>query len=163
APNGQKSSPIRGRPLIAFFDYPDVFEDFYSHYDVSQIMFATKWDASGNHAFLSLIQHEIGDVIWYAFSINPKLDESRHHRVGCRVKFLPSSWLHRQLWKAFYLPKSSWRWRFAYPWFATIASYLAPLSLRFLREICRDRPDFVFLQDYSSGKYDVLSAIAWTL
>jgi glycosyltransferase involved in cell wall biosynthesis len=162
-PSGRKSPPVRDRPLIAFFDYPDVFEDFYSHYDVTQMQFATKWDASGNYAFLSLIQHEIGDVIWYAFSINPQLDEARHQSVGCQVKFFPSSWLHRQLWKAFYMPKLAWRWRFAYPWFATIASYLAPLSLRFLREIYRDRPDFMFLQDYSSGKYDVLSAIAWSL
>lgn len=151
---------MRPRPLIAFFDYPDVFEDFYPHYGVTQRKFATQWDASGNHAFLSIIQREIGDVIWYAFSIKPELDEAIHQTVGCKIKFIPSSWLHRQLWKLFYLPKPAWRWRFVYPWFATIASYLAPVSIRFLRELRRDRPDFLFLQDYSSGKYDVLAAWA---
>jgi hypothetical protein len=32
----------RERPLIAFFDYPDVFEDFYPHYGVDQRAFATR-------------------------------------------------------------------------------------------------------------------------
>jgi hypothetical protein len=53
----------RERPLIAFFDYPDVFEDFYPHYGVDQYNFATRWAATGSHAFLSLLQHEVGDVI----------------------------------------------------------------------------------------------------
>jgi glycosyltransferase involved in cell wall biosynthesis len=164
ASSGTRSPPSnRLRPLIAFFDYPDVFEDFYSHYNVDQLTFATRLDASGNHAFLSLIQREIGDVVWYVFSLNPQLNDAQHETIGCRVKFVPSSWLHHQLWKAFYLPKSAWRWRFAYPWFATVASYLAPLSLRFWGEIRRDAPDFLFLQDYSSGKYDVLSALSWIL
>jgi glycosyltransferase involved in cell wall biosynthesis len=158
-----ESSPNRRRPLIAFFDYPDVFEDFYPHYRVSQRAFATRWDASGNHAFLAVIQREIGDVVWYAFSMNPEIDEARHETVGCRVKFVPSCWLHRQVWKVFYLPKPAWRWRFAYPWFATVASYLAPLSLRFLRDIWKERPDFLFLQDYSTGKYDILSVVAHVL
>ena len=100
APSGRQSSPNRRRPLIAFFDYPDVFEDFYPHYHINQRTFATRWDGSGNHAFLSLIQREIGDVVWYAFSIDPEVDEARHETVGCRIKFVPSSWLHRKLWKA---------------------------------------------------------------
>jgi hypothetical protein len=33
----------RDRPVIAFFDYPDVFEDFYPHYGVDQRSFATQW------------------------------------------------------------------------------------------------------------------------
>ena len=35
-PNGR-------RPHIAFFDYPDVFEDFYPHYGVTQEAFAKTW------------------------------------------------------------------------------------------------------------------------
>ena len=73
-----------GRPLIAFFDYPDVFEDFYPHYGVDQRSFATRWAGTGNHAFLSLLQREVGDVVWYAFSLTPELDEARHEVVGCR-------------------------------------------------------------------------------
>jgi glycosyltransferase involved in cell wall biosynthesis len=151
---------MRRRPLIAFFDYPDVFEDFYPHYGVTQQMFAKQWDASGNHAFLSLIQREIADVIWYALSIKPELHEAVHQTVGCKIELVPSSWFHRQVWKLFYLPRPAWRWRFAYPWFATIASCLAPMSLSLLRELYKDRPDFFFLQDYSSGKFDVLSVLA---
>ena len=99
----------RDRPLIAFFDYPDVFEDFYPHYGVNQRSFATRWAGSGNHAFLALLQREVGDVIWYAGSLAPELGEARHEVVGCRVKFFPSSWLHRQLWRLFYLPRVAWR------------------------------------------------------
>jgi hypothetical protein len=45
-----------------------------------------------------------------------------HQTVGCKIKLVPSSWLHRQVWKLFYLPKpacfrqrsedrSNYRWR----------------------------------------------------
>ena len=113
-----------GRPVIAFFDYPDVFEDFYPKYGVDQLAFATHWTAAGNHAFLTLLQREVGDVIWYAFSLQPEIREARHEVVGCRVKFLASSWLHRQLWRAFYsIP--GWRRKRFYPHYAAVASYVS--------------------------------------
>src|SRR5437867_7814043 len=124
--------PAPRRPRIAFFDYPDVFEDFYPHYGVDQKAFATRWVGSGNHAFLSLLQREVGDVVWYAFSLAPEFEEARHEAVGCRVRMLPSSWLHRRLWRAFYLPRMAWRWRGAYPAFATAASSAALASSRFV-------------------------------
>ncbi len=153
----------RARPLIAFFDYPDVFEDFYPHYGVDQRTFATRWVGAGNHAFLSLLQREIGDVVWYAFSLAPQLSEARHEVVGCRVKMLPSPWLHRQLWRLFYLPRMAWRWRGAYHAYATVASYLALASWRFIRTLWRDRPDVLFVQDYATGRYDSLLVIARAL
>jgi glycosyltransferase involved in cell wall biosynthesis len=154
---------VRRRPLIAFFDYPDVFEDFYPHYGVDQHAFATRWAATGNHAFLTLIQREIGDVVWYSFSLAPELAEARHEAVGCRVRMLPSSWLHRRLWRAFYLPRWAWRWRRAYPAYAAVASYVALGSWRFLRTLWTDRPDFLFAQDYASGRFDVLLLLAGLL
>ncbi|MBI4524301.1 MAG: glycosyltransferase family 4 protein [Deltaproteobacteria bacterium] len=152
--------PMRHRPLIAFFDYSDVFEDFYPHYGVDQQTFATRWAATANHALVSLLQREIGDVIWYEFSLEPKLSEARHDLLGCRIKFLPSSWLHRSLWRAFYVPKFSWRWRRAYPAYAALASYLALISWPFTRVLLRDRPDIFFLQDYATGRFDTLLLIA---
>jgi len=154
---------FRERPLIAFFDYPDVFEDFYPHYGVDQQTFATRWSATGNHAFLSLLQREVGDVTWYEFCLTPELSEARHEVVGCRVKFLPSSWLHRYLWRAFYLPRAAWRWRRAYPAYATVASYVALASWPFLRTLLRDWPDFFFVQDYATGRFDMLLLIARVL
>src|SRR5205823_6203138 len=68
----------RRRPLIAFFDYPDVFEDFYTHYAVDQRAFATTWAATGSHAFVALVQREVGDVVWYSFSVAPELEEAEH-------------------------------------------------------------------------------------
>jgi hypothetical protein len=73
-----KALLARARPLIAFFDYPDVFEDFYSHYGIDQRAFATRWAATGNHALLGLVQREVGDVIWDALSLTPKLSEAHH-------------------------------------------------------------------------------------
>ena len=160
--DGDRRLP-RGRPLIAFFDYCDVFEDFYPHYGVDQRNFATRWAATGSHAFVSVLQRDVGDVIWYAFSLAPQLSEAQHELTGCRVKILPSSWLHRRLWRLFYLPPAAWRWRRAYPAYATVASYLALASRSFLATIRRDRPDFIFLQDYSSGRFDVLLAVARVL
>jgi glycosyltransferase involved in cell wall biosynthesis len=163
--SGRSLEPVsrkkpRQRPLIAFFDYPDVFEDFYSHYGVDQKSFATCWAATGNHAFLSLLQREVGDVVWYAFSLAPELSEARHEVVGCRVRILPSSWLHRRLWRAFYLSRMAWRWRGAYPAYAVVASYVALLSWPFIHTLRRDRPDIIFVQDYATGRFDVLILIA---
>ena len=148
------------RPKLAFFDSCDVFEDFYPHYGVDQPTFAHTWAGTGNHAFIRLLQHEVGDVTWYELTLRPGLREANHEVAGCRVRFVRSSWLHRQLWKAFYLPKSAWRWRGLYPWYALCASYLAPLSADLLRALRHDRPDLVIMQDYASGKFDVLLAIA---
>jgi glycosyltransferase involved in cell wall biosynthesis len=150
----------RERPLIAFFDYPDVFEDFYPHYGVDQQNFATRWADTGNHALVSLLQREIGDVLWYEFSLDPQVAERRHHVTGCRVKFLPSSWLHRRLWRMFYLPAIAWRWRSAYPAYAALASYVALLSLPFFKALRHDRPDFFFAQDYATGRFDTLLVIS---
>jgi len=153
----------RERPLIAFFDYPDVFEDFYPHYGVNQQGFATRWAATANHAWVSLVQREVGDVVWYTFSLAPELSEARHEVVGCRVKILPSSWLHRCLWRAFYLPRAAWRWRRAYPAYATMASYLCLGSWPFIRMVLRDRPDYFFVQDYATGRFDLLLLMARAL
>src|SRR6266446_9127279 len=76
---------------------------------------------------------------------------------------LPSSWLHRHLWQAFYLPRPAWRWRGAYAAYATVASYAALASWRFVRTLTRDRPDVLFVQDYATGRYDALLAIARAL
>ncbi len=152
--------PRRNRPTIAFFDYPDVFEDFYPKYGVDQHSFATSWAASGNHAFLSVLQNEIGDVTWYAFSLKPQLEEATHEVVGCKVKFFRSSFLHRCLWNLFYLPRPAWRWRRFYRVYATMASYVALLSGPFLKTLLSDRPDCIFVQDYASGRYDVLVLMA---
>jgi glycosyltransferase involved in cell wall biosynthesis len=151
----------RSRPRIAFFDAADVFEDFYPHYGVDQRAFTTTWaSSSGNHAFVHLLQREVGDVTWYQVSLDPTLDRARHQVLGCEVRFLRSPLLHRMLWKAFYLPKNAWRWRSAYRPFATVASYAALASPWLVAAIGRDRPDVFLVQDYASGRFDMLMAIA---
>lgn len=150
------------RPKIAFFDYPDVFEDFYTHYGISQTKFST-WQNTANHAWLKIIQQNIGDVTWYITCIKPELRESIHESVGCKLKFLKSSLLHRVLWKTFYLPSFSWRWRKFYRSYATIASYLAPISFSLLKALYKDKPDVIFVQDYCSGRYDILLITSWIL
>src|SRR5262249_23061407 len=96
------------RPRVAFFDYPDVVDDFYPHYGVGQRAFATRFADSANHAILRLLQREVGEVTWYSFSIAPELREARHEVVGCRVAFRRSPPLHRALWHAYYGPRSAW-------------------------------------------------------
>jgi glycosyltransferase involved in cell wall biosynthesis len=150
----------RKRPLIAFFDYPDVFEDFYPHYGVNQQTFATCWADTANHEWLALVQRDIGDVIWYVNSLSPDLSEARHEVVGCRIKFLISSWLHRRLWRLFYLPRAAWRWRRAYRAYATVASYVALASRSFIYALKHDQPDIFLVQDYASGRFDMLLLVA---
>ena len=144
------------RLRIAFFEYPDVFEDFYPHYGVDQRAFATRWTGTSGHALVSLLQREVGDVTWYETTRAPEIEGGRHDVTGCRVRFIPSSLVHRLLWRAFYLPRHAWRWRSAYRPFATVASYVAPLSVPLWRALRHDRPDCLFVQSYSSGRFDVL-------
>jgi glycosyltransferase involved in cell wall biosynthesis len=151
---------VRARPLVAFFDYPDVFEDFYSHYGVDQQSFGTRWMDTAVHGWVRLVQRQIGDVIWYVLSLAPELPQARHEGAGCLVKFLPSGRLHRWLWRAFYLPRAAWRWRAAYRQYATVASYVALASWPLLRTLWRDRPDVIFAASYASGRFDVLLLIA---
>jgi glycosyltransferase involved in cell wall biosynthesis len=153
----------RERPLIAFFDYCDVFEDFYPHYGVDQHMFATHWSDTWAHDVLSLVQQGVGDVIWYEHSLSPQVPESRHEVVGCRVKLLRSSWLHRRLWRWFYLSRFAWRWQGRYRTFATVASYAAPVSLQFVKTLWRDRPDLFLVHTHSSGRFDMLLLAARAL
>ena len=151
------------RPRIAFFDYPDVFEDFYPHYGVDQKAFGTYWHNTANHAWLKIVQEEIGDVTWFVSCLKPELNESRHEYVGCKVKFFSSAWLHRKLWRLFYKSRFSWRWKRFYRAYATIASYLSILSISFFQTLKKDRPDMLFVQDYCSGRFDVLMFYAWLL
>jgi glycosyltransferase involved in cell wall biosynthesis len=64
------------------------------------------------------------------------------------------------MWRAFYLPRAAWRWRRAYRAYATVASYVALASFRFLRVLRQDRPDVLFVASYASGRFDVLLALA---
>jgi len=151
------------RPNIAFFDYPDVFEDFYPHYNVTQEAFAKTWRNTANHARLKIVQEEIGDVTWYVLSLKPAFNEEvTHEYVGCKIKFLPSSWLHRQLWKLFYSKTRSWQFRNRwYRTYATIASYFAIFSWQLFKTLRKDKPDVIFSQDYCSGRFDSLHFLAW--
>ncbi|MGN6547559.1 MAG: hypothetical protein ACTHK7_21075, partial [Aureliella sp.] len=158
-PEKRYRKPGRARPLIAFFDYHDVFEDFYPHYGVTQQAFATQWANTANHAFLSLIQKHVGDVVWYAFSLAPELQRATHE-LGCEVRFLRSSLSHRVLWRSFYKSRLSWRLQKHYRSYELLASYSSLISAPFLGAILRDKPDCIFTQDYATGRFDVLSVLA---
>jgi glycosyltransferase involved in cell wall biosynthesis len=155
----KKGTPGR-RPVIAFFDYPDAFEEFYPDYGIDQRTFATRWAETGNHAFINVLQQDIGDVVWYTFSIKPELETAHHETVGCTVKFFRTSWLHRMLWWLFYMAPFAWIWEGAYPAYAVVASYVSLPSWSFLRAIRRDPPDFIFVQDYATGRFDTLLLLA---
>lgn len=151
------------RPVIAFFDYLDVFEDFFPDYGVDQRTFATRWADSGIHAYLRLLQQNVGDVVWYAFSLKPELETAHHQVVGCTVKFFRSSWMYRSLRWLFYMPRFAWRWEAAYPLYAVLASYSSLLSWSFLRMFLQSPPDFIFVQDYATGRFDTLVLLARAL
>jgi glycosyltransferase involved in cell wall biosynthesis len=151
------------RPVIALFEYPDVFEDFYTHYGITQAAFATTWAATATHAFAALIQRNVGEVVWYTLSLNPAIAEARHEVTGARVRILRSSGLHRQLWRLFYLSSHSWRWRRFYDFYGTVASYAALASPDIVRAVRRDQPRAIFVQSYVSGRFDVLLVLARAL
>jgi glycosyltransferase involved in cell wall biosynthesis len=153
-----KEVQTRERPHIAFLDYPDVFEDFYSHYGVDHRQFATSWEGTGAYDFLRLIQKEVGDVTWYEFSMRPEITEGLHNS-GCRVKYVRSSWSHRLWWSGYYRTSLSWRFPSAYRAYAQVATYLANLSWDFLSTMWHERPDAFFVQDYATGRFDIAVAL----
>ena len=155
--------PIPSRPVIAFFEYPDVFEDFYSHYGLDQATFATTWAATANHAFASMMQKEVGEVVWYTLSLSPTISEARHRVIGIRVRILQSSYVHRWLWRLFYLSRHAWRWRWMYPCYGTVASYAALASVSLFQAVRNDHPSVIFAQSYASGRFDMLLLLAKAL
>lgn len=148
------------QPVIAYFEYADVFEDFYPHYGVDQKMFATSWANTGGHAFVELIERGFAHVVWHSFSIRPELKRTQRHQLGYDVRILKSSMFHRLLWRGFYKPRHAWRWRRAYPLFAVLASYSSSLSREFLMALREDPPDAFMVQDYASGRFDLLVLLA---
>jgi glycosyltransferase involved in cell wall biosynthesis len=151
----KKPSANKNRPKIAFFDYPDVFDDFYPHYGVTQKEFGLGWSNTANHQWLRLIQKDIGDVTWFINCIEPELDEARHN-LGFKIRYVSSGLLHRILWKLFYLPTFSWRWKRYYRFYALVASFLSPLSWQMWKALKDEKPDALFVQDYCSGRFDIL-------
>jgi glycosyltransferase involved in cell wall biosynthesis len=159
-----ESHPGRRRPVIAFFDYPDLFDDFWPRYGVSQQAFlSSSFVASGHYMFLRLLQREVADVIWYQFALKPEFAMERHSVLGCSVKMLQASPVYRLLWRAFFLPRQAWRWRWLYPRFAALASYLIMCSWRLVSALRTDRPNLIFLQDYATGRFDLLLLAAQLL
>ena len=147
------------RPRIAFFDYPDVFEDFYPHYNVTPAAFGSTWAATANHAFAAMLQRHVGDVTWYERTLNAGGKEPARHDLGFDVQFVQSSLAHRALWKGFYLSRHGWRLRpYERPW-SVAATYAAPLSMALARALVRDRPDVVFVQDYANGMFDLAALV----
>ena len=154
---GTHTSTTGKRLQIAFFDYPDVYEDFYTHYHIGQQDFATRWYNTGSHALIKVIQESIGDVTWYALSVKPEIQEEQtHDYLKAKVKFLPSSWIHRRLWQIFYNSKFSWRLRKFYKVYAVLASYSCLLSYKIYSSVKKSKPDIILVQEYSSGKFDIL-------
>lgn len=156
--------PRRDSPRlrIAFFDYPDVFEDFYTAYGISIDDFVTSWTGTGNHLFVETLQRTFADVTWYVFSVsNHAVRRTKtHQRLGCGFDVFRSSVLHRFAWRQFYTKRYSWRFHRFFRTFEYSASYTAMLSARFLFTIARRPPDAFFLQDYASGRFDVVILIA---
>jgi len=148
---------------VAFFDYPDVFEDFYPHYGVDQRSFAREWSGSANHGIAALLQREVGDIIWYERSLAPSEPAPVEHRGGFQVRFVRSSAAHRRLWQRFYLSPDAWRRQQRYGAFARAATYAAPLSTPLVRALAADRPDAFFVQDYANGLFDELVVAARVL
>lgn len=145
------------RPRIAFFDYPDLFEDFHGRYGMNQQdLVETAQIATGHHMFVALVQERIGDVAWYMLSLDPQLKEARQVALGCRIRFCRASALYRLLRWLFWMPKVAWRWRRLYPRYATVASYLSLLSWPLLKALWQQRPDFFLVQDYATGRFDLL-------
>jgi glycosyltransferase involved in cell wall biosynthesis len=68
--------------------------------------------------------------------------------------------MHRLLWNAFYTSKHAWRWQHAYWAYAPVASYSSLLSAQLFRALRDDRPDCLFVQDYATGRFDLLCLVS---
>ncbi len=152
----------QGRPRIAVFSSADVFEDFAPHYGVDQrALLKGRSEEGGNRRFISMLQREFGEVIFYHFSLAPEFAEARHETIGHLVKVLPVPSAYRWLRAAC---RRDWgRWQRVHDTLDSASSYAVHASWPLVRTLLRDRPDAFFLQDYSTGRFDTLLAIARVL
>jgi glycosyltransferase involved in cell wall biosynthesis len=157
---GRKAAARRPRPVIAYFNSADVFEDFYPSYGVDQRQLLTgPAREGGNSRFISMLQREFGDVTYYHFSLAPEFREARHDLFGHRVKVLPAPGVYKWL-RAAVRGRDWGRWQRAQARLDAMLSYAVQCSWPLISALLRDRPDVLFLQDYSSGRFDVLLILA---
>jgi glycosyltransferase involved in cell wall biosynthesis len=129
---------------IGLFLSTSVFEDFYfRHMGITKQEYIDTYEDEWSFLYIKMLKQHNVDTTIYQFSEETKSVECHTHKpTGCEIKFIPTSMLYKVLPKNF------------------LASYSSSISCDIIEQIKEDRPDTVFIQDYETGRYDVLAMVS---
>lgn len=122
-----------------------VFEEFFHRVGVTRPTYLTSYDNDWICYYSRLLRREGIHLVWYLFSrdVN-RLEVEVHHPTGSEVRFLPSPRLY------------NW-WTVRLPYIRHFSLHLATCSQMLFRDLRDQRPDLLYVQDYESGRFDVVS------
>ena len=148
APVNGRRAPGRQPVRIGLVISVPVFEDFYPRHGVSREDYLARYDSDWICYYTRLLVRAGFELTWYLFSrAVARAETHRHAPTGARVRFLPAS------------PLYNW-WTVRLPWIHHFSLHLATLSRGFLHELRADPPELLYVQDYESGRFDVVSLLA---
>ena len=144
-PPGYGSCRVVGIGLIIS---APVFEEVFGRIGISREEYLETYDNDWICYYSRFLCQQGFDLTWYIFTRNVARPETRIHRpTGAAVRFLPSPWSY------------NW-WTVRLPSVHHLSLHLATTSLALFHDL-RDRtPDLLYVQDYESGRFDVVSLMA---
>jgi glycosyltransferase involved in cell wall biosynthesis len=136
---------------VALIISAPVFEEFFHRVGVTRSTYLASYDSDWICYYSRLLRKEGIHLVWYLFSRDIKGPEVEVHRpTGSEVRFLPGPRLY------------NW-WTVRLPFVHHFALHLATCSLTLFRDLREQRPDLLYVQDYESGRFDVMSLMGAAL
>jgi glycosyltransferase involved in cell wall biosynthesis len=134
---------VTGRKIALFLSCP-AFEDFYGEIGVTRETYVASYQNDWSFDYVRMWQGLGNTVVVYHFSRELRRPEVRTHKpTGSTIKFLPMPALDRL--------QGLVRDRHL------VTGYLSSLSLALWLDLHRERPDFIYVQEYEWGRFDVLT------
>jgi len=136
---------------VALIISAPVFEEFFHRVGVTRSTYLASYDNDWICYYSHLLKREGIHLVWYLFSRDVKRLEVEVHRpTGSEVRFLPAPRLY------------NW-WTVRLPFIRCFALHLATCSLALFRDLREQRPDLLYVQDYESGRFDMVSLMGAAL
>jgi len=138
-------------PTIGLVVSARVFEEVFARLGISRDAYVETYDNDWIAYYSRFLAREGFRLRWYVFARDVTAAESRAHvPTGAEVRFLPAGRLY------------NW-WTARLPWIHHFSLHLATMSWALVQELRHRRPDVLYVQDYESGRFDVVSVLGVAL
>ena len=128
---------------VALFLSCPAFEDFFDQIGITRQDYIETYQNDWSFGLIRLLaQHDVETTIYHFSREIHNIEEHVHTPTGCTIKFFPMPLLERlqALARGHHL----------------LSTYLASLSPLVLRDLARQRPDVIYVQEYEWGRFDIL-------